>query len=541
MLPPVIGHGTCIHASHLPASNHPMCLKPTLALLGAMLSLTGCRSLTKMPETPLPPNTILLSQMMRELSAHPGFTEALLQELGGAQKKPGKRGPALLTPTLVNDLRAHILGKDWQHLDYFPGWTMREINPTVRVADRLAGKNSKLESLSAVHPGAPALNDEATRSFLDLGPYALNQSQTVSLNEPSTLPGFTSEGIVTAITPDITRGDGPNALAPEHAESQRLADILNRLSVNTLTGAEPFTATLNNHPAQTPEALVANLLATGHTVTVTDTRYFANFGHLHYKGMDVMMPFWINTELDVPGTATLFHRPRHLLVPVSHAEYEWHIRGSRINADVSHYFGVDGKAEWRTMDTLDQAWVLKRDAHTYTGAQAIEVTRLLGLITLAYMHQHARRPSLPFGGYYTLGVCQDPVSAIEKKLHGSSTLFPNTADGALFDDPRDAEVNALMQAIPKDRTGARPEPRRIFGSLPVEPGPDGSFTAVTIPGLAQDLSITYAAWQHGTLQHARKRLFAIAASTAAIFTLLVLTARSFHRRRSASARPTPQA
>ncbi len=518
-----------------------MRFKPMLVLIGAMLPLTGCRSRDTMPETPMPPNTILLSQMMRELSAQPGFTEALLHELEGAQKKSGKRGPALLTPSLLHDLRDRILGKDWGRLDHFPGWTMREINPTVRVADRIAGKDPKLEGLSAVHPGSPALNNQQARVFLDLGPYALNETQTVSLDTPSTLPPFTTEGIVTAITPDLTRGDGPNDLAPEHAESQRLADILNRLSVNTLAEAKHFTATIDNRPAQTPEALIENLLATRHTVTVTDTRYFANFGHLHYKRrgsdtrfQDVMMPFWINTELDVPGTAGLFHRPRPLLVPVSHAEYEWHIRGPHLHADISHYFGVDGKAEWRTVDTLDQAWVLKRDAHTYTGAQAIEVTRLTGLITLAYMHQHARRSALPFGGYYTLGVCQDPVSAIEKKLTGKSTLFPNTADSSLFDDPRDPEVNALMQAIPKDRTGGKPQPERIFGSLPADSGTGNAFSAITIPGLAEDLSIAFAAWGQGKLHHTRSRLFYIAmytGGTAAFLALLTLATIRIRRLR----------
>jgi len=495
-----------------------MRLKPMLALLGAVFTVTGCRFRNPLPEGPLPPNTVLLSQMMRELSAQPGFTETVLQDLDGAKGKNGKRGPALMTPALIDDLRKRILGKDWQALDRFPGWTMREINPTVQLADRVAGKNPKLEGMSAVHPGAPAgsLNDEQTRTFLDLGPYPLNQAQTVSLEKPSTLPGFTTEGIVTAITSNVTRGDGPNQYAPEHAESQRLADVLNRLSVNKLEGAKPFSATLGGREAMTPEALVGVLMSTGHTVTVTDSRYFANFGHLHYKGQDVMMPFWINTRIAVPGTGGLFRRPRALLVPVSHAEYEWHIRGPRINADISHYFGVDGKAEWRTMDKLDQAWVLKRDAHTYTGAQAIEVTRLTGLMTLAYMHQHARRPALPFGGYYALGVCQDPVSAIEKKLNGQSTLFPNTADCALFDDPRDREVNALFSAIPKDRAGTEPQPERIFGSLPAAPGAGDSFSSIMIPGLAPDLQATYAAWKDGTLQHTHGMLFYLMRSTASI-------------------------
>jgi hypothetical protein len=186
---------------------------------------------------------------------------------------------------------------------------------------------------------------------------------------------------------------------------------------------------------------------------------------------------------------------RPLLVPVAHAELEWHVRGPKINADVSYYFGDDGKSGWRTMDTLDQAWVMKRDAHTYTGADAVEVTRLAGLLTMAYMHQHIARPQLPFGGYYALGVCQDGVSAIEHRMTGAVTLYPNTVDASLFNDPRDKEINALMAAIPKDRNGSKPEPERIFGSLPTM-----DFSAIAIPGLGADLTASYAAWKDGSLE-----------------------------------------
>lgn len=445
--------------------------------------------------------------MLQQLSRQPDFTETVLQQLEGGQS--GKRGPGLLTPKLIDELRRRILGKRWQELDRFPGWTMRELNPTVLVVTHLAGKDSTLEGMSAVHPGAPSPAHGAgpKRNFLDLGPYPLDVEQTVSLDTPSTLPGFSVKENVTPLGVGIVRGDGPSPLAGAHAESQRLADVMNRLSVQALDDAKPFTVTLGNpvggQTAHTPEELMAALTATGHSVLVHDARYFANFGHLHYKGMDVMMPFWIDTGIAVPKTGNFFRRPRPLLVPASHAEYEWQIRGPKINADISHYFGVDGKAEFRTMDTLDQAWVLRRFAHTYTGAQALEVTRLAGLFTLAYMHQHAKRPKLAFGGYYTLGVCQDPVAAIELHMTGRTTLFPDTAESALFDDPRDPEVNALIRATPKDRSDGAPQPERVFGSIPTEPGVGHPFAAVTVPGLAADLSATYAAWQGGRLTRVR--------------------------------------
>jgi hypothetical protein len=147
------------------------------------------------------------------------------------------------------------------------------------------------------------------------------------------------------------------------------------------------------------------------------------------------------------------------------------------------------------MDTLDQPWVLGRHAHEYRGADALEVTRLTGSMTLTYMHQHAARPSLPFGGYYALGVCQDSIAAIEKKMTGKATLFPNTANTAYFNDPRDAEINALMKAIPKDRDGKLPEPERIFGSLPTT-----NLNAITIPGLSADLIAVQTAWHNGSLE-----------------------------------------
>lgn len=480
------------------------------ALLCAMLAPIGCWRGSRVPEQAMPPNTIQLSQMMRELSAKPGFTESLLKVLEGSSRG-GKKGPALLTPSLIDELRKRILGKDWEGLDRFPGWTMREINPTVRVAGHIAGKSPELEEQAAVHPGSPA-RSAASRVYLDLGPYALEDTQTISLDKPSELPGFTTEGIVSELGDGVARGDGPNQFAPEHAESQRLADALNRLAANALDSSQPFAVEIGTRSASSPQALIEALIATGHQVTVIDARYFANFGHLHYRAggplqpvQDVMMPFWINTRVAVPGTGGPFGiGARPLLVPVSHAEYEWQIRGPRINADISYYFGIDGKSEWRVMDTLDQAWVLKRAAHTYTGAQAVEVTRLAGLLTIAYVHQHIARPQLPFGGYYALGVCQDGVSAIEHKMTGKVTLFPNTADTSLFNDARDAEVNAMLEAIPKDRGGTPPEPARIFGSLPTEAGQNGRFSAITIPGLASDLSVTYSAWQRGHLHRAHR-------------------------------------
>jgi hypothetical protein len=497
-----------------------------------LLVAIGCKGADVsyvVPEQPMPPNTVLLSQMMRELSATPGFTDALLAQLD----KGGKKGPALMTPKLVKRLRELIVGNDWQGLDRFPGWTMQEVNPAVSVINKVVTKHP--ETPVGTPSGAPTekwpsrVDKGVIAEYLDLGSYSPEKAETVSLDKPSTLPGLSNAELVSEMGAGVVRGDVANPrLAPMHPDSQRLADVLNRLGLNALDGAATVTAEVDGKSAATPQALVQALMATGHSVVVYDSRYFANFGHFHFKGQDVMMPFFVNSQIAIPGTNRGFGPPRSLLVPVSHAEYEWEIRGPKVNADVSFYFGIDGKAEFRTMDTLDQAWVLGRHAHEYRDADAVEVTRLVGKMLLMYVHQHLARPDLPFGGYYPLGVCQDGVAAIEKKMTGQDTLFPNTADGALFDDPRDAEINAMMLAIPKDRNGAPPAPARIFGSLPVT-----DFQLITIPGLPADLEAVHAAWQEGSLERTRSWIEKMKLRLVGAAALVVLAGIVVWRRRRA--------
>ncbi len=483
-----------------------------------------------MPTGEMPPNTIPLSQMMQQISSQPGFTEAFLSEINGGKRKAG---PAYLTPELVDTLRKLILGKDWQGLDRFPGWTMARINPTVRVVGHFSGKDEKVDSL-ATAGGAPSSPEESRKSlatYLDVGPYAFEKGGTlIDFRQTSAFPAFTTEGLVSSLGDGVTRGDGPSPLASEHPQSEQLADALNRLAANGLSGVANANAFWNDERIpSTPQQLIDDIQQTGNTVTVTDTRYFANFGHLHFNGQDVMMPFWVDSQLVVPTPPGTPERP--LLVPVSHAEYEWHIRGPLLNADVSFYFGIDGKAEFRTMDQLDQAWVMKRDAHTYTGADAVEVTRLAGAMVQTYARLHQRYPKIPFGGYYAFGVCQDVVAAIELKMTGKTTLFPNTADAAFFTDPRDSEINDLIRRIPKDRDGKPPSPDRVFGSLPVGSS-DAELATVTIPGLAPDLIAVHDAWQRGTVEHVgeRRRIRNILYLLGAVLTLAILW--MIHRHRS---------
>ena len=112
----------------------PLFIPSTGAAVVLVIACLGVASPDRLaPAGQMPPNTVALSRMMSELSEKPGFTDALMDQIQHASKV----GAALLTPDLIKRMREMILGKDWQGLDRFPGWTMSEINPTVRVVLRV--------------------------------------------------------------------------------------------------------------------------------------------------------------------------------------------------------------------------------------------------------------------------------------------------------------------------------------------------------------------------------------------------------------------
>ncbi len=485
----------------------------TVLRLSSLLLLTGCagkagvKRVIAEDQTAVPPNTVMLSQMMRELSAQPGFTEQLLSYIDKGQKNG-----AMLTPELFDTFRKLVLGNDWSGLDRFPGWTIHRVTRTIDLGQSLLERRN---------------DAAAAASLVQVGPYALDAAATESFDRPSNRPAFSDQGLVTRLTDAVTNGDGADSrIAPTHPESVRLAEVMNRLSLNGFQSTAPFVATLAGQTATSPQQLVQALVASGHQVTVADARYFANFGHFHYSGRDVEMPFLLNSQYLVPADHW-WQRSRPLLVPVAHAEYEWIVSGPKINADVTFYFGIDGRAEFRTNDQLNQPWVMGRHAHEYRGADAVEVTRLTGGMVRAYAYLHAAHPQLPFGGYYTLGVCQDAVGAIEMRMTGKTTLFPNTARTELFHDQPDAEITRLMEAVPKDTQGDAPAPERIFGSLPTD-----DLNAITVPGVRSDVLRAYAAWQQGTLRSRRVNGQALTLAGALLATGLIAWLAASRRSRN---------
>lgn len=206
-----------------------------------------------------------------------------------------------------------------------------------------------------------------------------------------------------------------------------------------------------------PAEALRQLRADGHTIEIRDRRYFANFGDLKYKGRDVLTPFWLDTGIAIPGQG------RNLLVPAPHSQHEIYINGPNVNASLCFFFGIDGKAIIRPIDTKDQAWVLGHTAHVYKGDQALEAMRLIGEVIRVYAAIQQAHPDLPFGGYYALGVCNDPNAIIETKLTGKTTLYPLTHDKRLFTGF--GEISDIVAGLPQDESSTSKD--RVIGSLPV--------------------------------------------------------------------------
>jgi hypothetical protein len=200
------------------------------------------------------------------------------------------------------------------------------------------------------------------------------------------------------------------------------------------------------------------------------------------------------------------------------------VKGPTVNAAIAFYFGIDGKAEFRAMDTKDQGWVMGHVKHEYTGEQAGEAVRVAGEAIRAYEAVQIAHPELPFGGYYALGVCNDVNAMIEQKLQGKTTLYPLTHDKKLF--AGQGEVEELVKALPVDgRDGGMADFARVMGSLPV-----GETGQLPIDWMRRDVEAVQAAGAPGP---AKKRGMALPIALLAVFISVFVAIRAGAKKKAA--------
>jgi hypothetical protein len=423
----------------------------------------GAASLARAEEQPW----FSVSYVMDQLSHNEEFIHALVDRIGRDPRAGG-----ILGPEHIKRFREIVLGKQFEALDTFPTMTVREMGQAVDLAARAMGPAEQAGAAAAV-PAAPAAAEEA-------------------LGIPSPEAPPTGDLYLRHVGFELDIGDRiDETLAPRFGDASRLAAVLNRLARNVPGEPPTYRVRLGETVASSCEQLLTALVSQGHTVEIRDARYFANFGDLIYQGRDVLTPFWLDTEILIPG------QERTLRVPASHSQHELRVHGPLVNADLAFFFGIDGLAELRPIVTRDQAWTYGRVARSYRGPDAGEVMRFIAAIIRTYDRVKGEHPTLPFGGYYALGVCNDVNAMIEMHMQGETTLFPLTHDPALFTGH--GEVDNVVHRLPVDgRDDSTPDARRILGSLPVD-----DLESLALPGLRSDLAAVRTAFDQGAVAYAQ--------------------------------------
>jgi hypothetical protein len=150
---------------------------------------------------------------------------------------------------------------------------------------------------------------------------------------------------------------------------------------------------------------------------------------------------------------------RKLVVPVTHSELDVSIRGPRVNAELSWFFGVDGLAAFRAYATRDQSWVGGRTVRTWAGIDGARILERAAFIGRE-LEAKSRALNLPMGGYGPLGSCND-----------AHAFVTGVAPFGMVRDPRryagSGPLDRLSAALPSDVAG-NVDPVRVWESRAFE-------------------------------------------------------------------------
>ncbi|MBI3269725.1 MAG: hypothetical protein HYZ53_11935 [Planctomycetes bacterium] len=378
-----------------------------------------------------------LGDLARDLSHEPGAFEAALERLGGGTTAVGS-----LSPEAREKIRALAASGDYRALDRQPRLTLEELGVAIRGMGARRGPS----------PETP-LPAPGTRVIENLG-------------IPTHAVPPTGEPYLKEMGYGLAHGD---RIDPERAarfgDSERLATVLDRLSMNRPGEPAAFSVRYRGENFRTPEGLIRAFQRHGHTVTIQDERMAANFGDLWKDGKPVATPLWVRTGRKV-GDGT----DDELVLPVPHAHLAVKVRGPEVNADTTLYNGLDlagtggGGTRFRADLTSDQPWVGGRVANTYEGKDAVKAMRLMGQLRRT-TDEKVRANHLPLDGYHALGVCTLTPAILEKALRGRTTLWPLTQDPSLFQG--DGEIDRIVRSLPVDGRGGPPATDdRLLGALP---------------------------------------------------------------------------
>lgn len=374
---------------------------------------------------------LTLSQLADRLSQDPEAMRQLAQKLRGAAGSYGRGWPGLdgLDDAARGRLADAFQRADKSTLDRFPTMTLDELKA-------LVGEFGRRQGPAPAEPPYPAEEDLA-------------------------LPGAPAKPADDAFLKDWGAGlyHGDRTLSPRataYGDDVRFSEVLNRLSLNG-AGSPSYTLRAWGRRYASVAALMDALLASGHTVTAKDMRFFANFGGLWYQRngqwISVVTPFFVDTGAVLPSG-------RRVIVPVTHAHLELDVEGPLVNARVIYYLGVGGSPQFYPLATEDKPWVGGRLVARWFGAEAARLAARAA-VTRRDLAEKARRFNLPLGGYGPLGACTD----VEAMITGTP-IYPQIRDIRYYADG--SQIDAWAAALPRDSDAVPPSLSRVWDSRPFE-------------------------------------------------------------------------
>ena len=380
------------------------------------------------------------------------FVRALQAQSGGAfsEMLKGELAALVHDPAAATALGARLdailADPDLEGIERFPTFSLTQI-ATLRPA--LGGLNAE----------APAPDQVITGDLQQiLGGCTPDRSLPADLD--ARLPG-------------VKYGHFPDAtLAPcQFAHADKLAQVLTSLAADNGSSVTFKGETINS-----PKALFAALLASGHSVEVRNERTYANFLSAIVGDKDLVWPVWLDTGITLSNGETF-------VIPMGHSHHAWRISGPNVNTRVMFYLGISGTAFWGQTGTRP-AWTgeIVSAATTVSGTTGADAEYLLSTLDAATTYLQRNRverttvaAGMPADGYGYVGVCNDSNATLELATKGTISAFPLLRAKEL-----DAEadlgdgLDATVKALPNDADGITDRADALRRAVAMQPHPNGS-------------------------------------------------------------------
>ena len=194
-------------------------------------------------------------------------------------------------------------------------------------------------------------------------------------------------------------------------------------------------------------------------------------------------PVWLDTRVPVPG------KDRTMLVPATHSEMIFSIRGPVVNADVAFFLAIDHKTSFRPTAWKRPSWTGSKKLRRFQGREALRAASAAAWVRRSLTEASAvnNLSALRSGPYGQLGVCNDATALVEARMGIEASHWPLVRQRAVM--ASDDELLQVSDRIPYDTNPETlPGLERVIHSIPFEPGqvPD------LYPTLAEDLDLVAA-------------------------------------------------